>query len=87
MPSCVDEMQIMAAPEQRLYLKPTEVTVDRMGVMSPTAVAGDGYSRLNFPELVARDRRQWIVLVARISREDAQEALERQQLANRYLLI
>ncbi len=77
----------LAASEQRFYLKPTEVTVDRMGVISPTAAAGDGYSTLNFPELVARDRRQWIVLVARISREDAQEALERQQQASRYLLI
>jgi hypothetical protein len=77
----------LAASEQRLYLKPTEVTVDRMGVISPSAATGDGYSTLNFPELVARDRRQWIVLVARISREDAQEALERQQQANRYLLI
>ena len=77
----------LAASEQRLYLKPTEVTVDRMGVISPTAATGDGYSTLNFPELVARDRRQWIVLVARISREDAREALERQQQASRYLLI
>lgn len=77
----------LAASEQRLYLKPTEVTVDRMGVISPTATTGPGYSTLNFPELVARDRRQWIVLVARISREDAREALERQQQANRYLLI
>jgi hypothetical protein len=58
-----------------------------MGVISPTSVTGDGYSTLNFPELVARDRRQWIVVVARISRQDAQEALERQQQANRYLLI
>ncbi len=77
----------LAAPEQRLYLKPTEVTVDRMGLISPTAVTGGGYSTLNFPELVARDRRQWIVLVARISRQDAQDALQRQQEANRYLLI
>ena len=77
----------LAASEQRLYLKPTEVTVDRMGVISPTSVTGEGYSTLNFPELVARDRRQWIVVVARISRQDAQEALQRQQQANRYLLI
>jgi hypothetical protein len=77
----------LAASEQRLYLKPTEVTVDRMGVISPTAATGDGYSTLNFPELVARDRRQWIVLVARVSRQDVQEALERRQQANRYLLI
>jgi len=77
----------LAASEQRLYLKPTEVRVDRMGVIAPDAAAGDGYSTLNFPELVARDRRQWIVVVARISRREALEALERQQQANRYLLI
>jgi hypothetical protein len=58
-----------------------------MGVIAPTAATGDGYSTLRFPELVARDRRQWIVLVARIGRQDAQEALERQLQASRYLII
>jgi hypothetical protein len=77
----------LAAPQERLYLKPTEVTVDRMGVISRQAEAGDNFSTLNYPELVGRDRRQWIVLVARISRQDAQEALQRQEQANRYLLI
>lgn len=77
----------LAAAGQRLYLKPTEVRVDRMGVIAPDAAAGDGYSTLAFPELVARDRRQWIVLVARIGRQEAREALERQQQASRYLLI
>lgn len=77
----------LAAPEQRLYLKPTVVTVDRMGVISRDARAGDGFSTLNFPELVARDRRHWIVLVARISRQDALDALQRQEQANRYLII
>lgn len=77
----------LAAPETRLYLKPTTVTVDRMGVISPQPQADDRFSTLNFPELVGRDRRQWIVLVARISRRDAQDALLRQEQANRYLLI
>ena len=77
----------LAAPEARLYLKPTEVTVDRMGVMASNPPAGGNFSTLSLPELVARDRRHWIVLVARISRQDAREALQRQQHANRYLII
>lgn len=77
----------LAAPQERLYLKPTEVTVDRMGVIVREPHAGANFSTLNFPELVGRDRRQWIVLVARISRQDAQDALARQEQANRYLLI
>ena len=77
----------LAAPESRLYLKPTEVRVDSMGVIAPTAEAAGNFSTLNFPELVGRDRRQWIVLVARITRQDALDAMLRQQQANRYLLI
>lgn len=77
----------LAAPEARLYLKPTEVTVDRMGVMASNLAAGGNLSTLSFPELVARDRRHWIVLVARVSREDARNSLLRQQQANRYLII
>ena len=77
----------LAAPEARLYLKPNEVTVDRMGVIATDPAAGGNFSTLSLPELVARDRRHWIVLVARFSREDAREALMRQQQANRYLII
>jgi len=77
----------LAAPEGRLYLKPTEVTVDRMGVIADHPAADGNFSTLNFPELVARDRRHWIVVVAKISRQDAQEALRRQQETNRYMVI
>ena len=77
----------LAAPQERLYLKPTEVMVDRMGVISRNPEADGNFSTLKFPELVGRDRRQWIVLVTRISRQDALDALQRQQQANRYLLI
>ena len=58
-----------------------------MGVMASNPAAGGSFSTLNFPELVARDRRHWIVLVARISRQDAKDALLLQQQANRYLII
>lgn len=77
----------LAAPQERLYLKPTVVTVDRMGVISRHPQTGGNFSTLSFPELVGRDRRHWIVLVARISRQDALDALLRQQQANRYLII
>jgi hypothetical protein len=77
----------LATPEGRLYLKPTEMTVDRMGVISPEPEPGGNFSTLRFPELVGRDRRHWIVVVARISRQDALDALQRQQEANRYLII
>lgn len=77
----------LAAPQERLYLKPTEVTVDRMGVIVREPQSGGNVSTLNFPELVGRDRRQWIVMVSRISRQDALDALARQEQANRYLLI
>jgi hypothetical protein len=80
-------MEWLEAPRERLYLKPTMVTVDRMGVISREPQSGGNFNTLNFPELVGRDRRQWIVLVARISREDARDALQRQEQANRYLLI
>jgi hypothetical protein len=77
----------LATPESHLYLKPTEVTVDRMGVISCDPEAGGNFSTLSFPELVGRDRRHWIVLLARISRQDALDALRRRQEANRYLII
>jgi len=77
----------LAAPEGRLYLKPSEVRVDRMGVIADHPAADGNFSTLNFPELVARDRRHWIVVVAKISRQDAQDALRRQQEANRYMVI
>jgi len=77
----------LEAPESRLYLKPTVVNVDRMGVILAAAEGREDVSTLSFPELVGRDRRNWIVLVARIGRQDALAALRRQQDANRYLVI
>jgi hypothetical protein len=77
----------LAAPEGRLYLKPMEVRVDRMGMIATPPEAEGNFSTLVFPELVAGDRRHWIVLLARIDRRDALDALQRRQEANRYLII
>jgi hypothetical protein len=77
----------LAASREHLYLQSTEVCVDRMGVIWPSSDADANCSPLKFPKLFGRDRRQWTVLVARISRQDAVNALHRQDQANRYLLI
>lgn len=82
-----DFSEWLATPEARLYLKPTTVSVDRNGVIANNSAADGDFSTLSFPELVGRDRRHWIVMVARISWQDAREALVRQQQANRYLLV
>lgn len=77
----------LAAPEGRLRLKRTAVTVDRMGVIAGNPAQGGSVSTLDLAELVARDRRQWTVFLVRISRPDAEEALARRQQASRYIII
>lgn len=77
----------LGAPERRLYLKPTEATVDRMGVMADREAVDAGFRSLRLSELVGRDRRHWIVLVVRISCAEAREAVRQQQEGNRYLVI
>ncbi|MFA7269672.1 MAG: hypothetical protein WC073_10045 [Sterolibacterium sp.] len=77
----------LAAPELHLHLDPTTVSVDRMGVILDTASPDAQASTLSFPELIGRDRRNWIVLIARISREEALRGVAQQQEASRYLII
>lgn len=77
----------LAAPELHLHLDPTTVRVDRMGVMVTDAAGDDQVSTLNFPELIGRDRRHWIVLIARIPCEEALRGLAQQQADSRYLII
>lgn len=74
-------------PEPRLHLVATSVSVDRLGVLSNPATGGPDVQTLSFPELVGRDRRRWIVMLARIARADALRALEENREANRYLII
>ena len=75
----------LGSPQLRVFLKSSEFCVDRMGVILPDGDAGG--TALCLPELVGRDRRQWTVVLARIRREDALEAVRRQEQANRYLII
>jgi len=76
----------LTAAESRVFLQPGEVTVDRMGVIK-AAATDDSDTTLQLPELIGRDRRQWTVLLVRIRREDALDAVRRRDEANRYLLI
>ncbi|MBI4986442.1 MAG: hypothetical protein HZC24_14135 [Rhodocyclales bacterium] len=77
----------LADPAPRLHLVSTAVAVDRLGVLSKPSPDDPDVQMLNFPELVGRDRRRWIVMLARIAREDAMRAQEESREANRYLII
>lgn len=77
----------LAAPEVHLHLDPTTVSVDRMGVMVDAASTAEQVSTLSFPELIGRDRRHWIVLIARIPRQEALRGIELQQADSRYIII
>lgn len=77
----------LADPEPRLHLVATSVSVDRLGVLSKPDAADPEVQTLNFPELVGRDRRRWIVMLTRISRDDALRAVEEHANAHRYLII
>ena len=61
------------------------VTVDLLGVETsePTATA----QRISFPELIGQDRRRWTLVLARMNRDEALAAIERQQQAIRYMII
>lgn len=71
--------------ENHLRLEPVSVAVDLLGVEATGP--GPGVHQLSFPELVGRDRRRWTLLLARLSRDEALAAIERQQQALRYLII
>lgn len=77
----------LSDPEPRLRLVSTPVAVDRLGILSKPGPEHPDVRTLNLPELVGRDRRRWIVLLARIAREDALRAQEESQAAHRYLII
>ncbi|MFO1404132.1 MAG: hypothetical protein U1E96_06100 [Azonexus sp.] len=64
--------EFLLAPELSLALQPYTVALDRMGVVTQTAGAGD---TLSFPELIARDKRRYMVTLVRVARAQAEEAV------------
>lgn len=68
----------LSEPAPALRLEPVKVRVDRDGVMADVhddAAGEDG--SLCFPELVGRDRRRYVVMLARIPRDEAERAVAR----------
>jgi hypothetical protein len=81
-------IETLVNPEPHLHLDPVSIRVDRGGVITGRgeAAAGDG-DTLHFAELTNRDQRRWVVLLARIERDEARRALERFEQAHRYIVI
>lgn len=78
----------LSAPEQALHLTPVSITVDRQGVVTDEGDDHIDVHTLNFPELTARDRRLHLAMLARISRDEAREAVEMvRDQQHRFMLI
>lgn len=76
------------APESSLKLAPVSIAVDRLGIVSDSAGTDDNVHTLNFPELTGRDQRLHLVMLARISRDEALEAVETvRDQQHRFMLI
>lgn len=68
----------LSEPNQALRLEPVQVRVDRNGVMADGLEGSAGQEgSLTFPELVGRDRRRYVVMLARIPRDEAERAITR----------
>lgn len=78
----------LRAPEASLCLEPCSIRVDRMGVLAHDAATESGVDTLDFPELIARDRRRYLVTLARIECDEARRAVkDAQDRQRRYLVI
>ena len=78
----------LLSPEPALHLTPVSITVDRQGIVKDEPVQDINVHTINFPELTARDRRLHLAMLARISRDEALEAVEMvRDQQHRFLLI
>lgn len=78
----------LRSPEPALRLTPVSITVDRLGVVRQDAPDDANLHTLNFPELTARDRRLHVAMLAKISRDEAFEAVEMvRDQQHRFMLI
>ena len=66
----------LRAPEASLCLSPVNITVDRLGIVSDQPADDLNVHTLSFPELRGRDKRQYMVTLARIRRDEAQAAVD-----------
>ena len=80
--------EFLHAPEKTLALTPVTITVDRLGIVSDHGSDDTNVHTLDFPELSARDKRHYLVILARISRDEALEAVETvRDQQHRFMLI
>lgn len=83
-----DYLAWMASPAASLRLEPVTLTVDRLGVLiNRQAQTGSDGDTISFPELIARDRRRWILMLVRIRRDEVLQALQAFDQSTRYMLI
>lgn len=77
----------LAAPEPYLSVNPVSLAVDRSGIIGSADAELAGADRLDFVELVGRDQRHWVVILAHIDREEARRAVARMEEARRHIVI
>ncbi len=75
-------------PEASLSLSSVSVTVDRLGVVSEQSDDDINLHTLKFPEFRGRDKRNYMAMLARIRRDEAQAAVDlMQDQRRRYMII
>ncbi len=80
--------EFLHTPEKSLALTPVTITVDRLGIVNDSGSQDANLHTLDFPELTARDKRHYLVILARISRDEALEAVEAvRDQQHRFMLI
>lgn len=80
--------EFLRSPEPALSLAPVSITVDRLGIVREETSQDVDVHTLNFPELSARDKRLHLVMLAKISRDEALEAVEMvRDQQHRFMLI
>jgi hypothetical protein len=80
--------EFLQSPEPALHLSPVSITVDSLGIVREEASHDSDVHTLNFPELAARDQRLHLAMLARISRDEAFEAVEMvRDQQHRFMLI
>ncbi len=74
-------------PEKALALMPVSVAVDSLGIVQTASTDDLGVHTLNFQELTGRDGRLHLVMLARIDRNEAREAVDKVRDEQRRLTI
>ena len=74
-------------PEASLTLSSVRITLDRLGVVSEQTGDDINLHTLRFPEFRGRDKRNYMAMLARIRRDEAQAAVDLVQDQRRRFMI